>query len=169
MGSGIIDAYRGTRGEVLEAQRTGNYNRIMKHRVENWAQQKADDLSQVSKRKRKEFNTACIAFDVTTGREYYGRNAGVELSGIPKNPLLFGFDNATGLLPKTSLNHLKVGNCAEVDAANRALNDGARIGNLFIKTICADERHFGQDKPACFNCSYTFKGRVKGNYSGWAK
>ncbi len=81
--------------------------------------------------------------------------------------MLFGSSEKPGLLPQTSLNHLKVGNCAEVDAINQALNDGASIGNLHIRTICTDEKHFGQDKPACLNCTCTFKGRVKGNYSGW--
>lgn len=71
------------------------------------------------------------------------------------------------MLPTAPLNHLKIGNCAEVDAVNQALNAGAHIGNLRIRTIYADEKRFGQDKPACLNCTYTFKGRVKGNYSGW--
>ena len=167
MGSGIVEAYQGTRGDLLEARRTGNYSRAMKQHVDDWARRKADELSRISKRKRREFDTACIAYDVETGREYYGRNAGVELSGAPKNPLLFGSDGAAGLLPQGPLNHLKVGNCAEVDAVNRALNDGARINDLRIRTICADEKHFGQDKPACLNCTHTFRGRVKGNYSGW--
>ena len=167
MGSGISSLYRGTRGELLEARRTGNYGRVMKQRVDSWARQKADELSLVSKRKRRDFNTACIAYDVETGREYYGRNAGIEISGAPKNPLLFGHDGTPGLLPQASLNHLKVGNCAEVDAINQALNDGAHIGNLRIRTIYADEKRFGQDKPACLNCTHTFRGKVKGNYSGW--
>lgn len=167
MGSGVVEAYRGTRGDILEARRTGNYSRVMKQHVESWARQKTDELSRMSKRKRKDFNTVCIAYDVETGREYYGRNAGVELSGASKNPLLFGSDGTAGLLPQTSLNHLKVGNCAEVDAVNQALNDGARISNPHIRTIWADEKHFGQDKPACLNCTHTFRGRVRGNYSGW--
>lgn len=167
MGSGISNIYQGTRGELLEARRTGDYSRVMKHRVQNWARQKAEELSRTSKRKRRDFNTSCIAYDITTGKTYYGRNAGVELSNALKNPLLFGSPEAPGLLPRTSLNHLKVGNCAEVDAVNQALNDGSRIGNLRIRTIYSDEKHFGQDKPACLNCTRTFKGRVKGNYSGW--
>ena len=139
----------------------------MKQHLDNWARREVDNLSRVSKRKRRDFNTACIAYDVETGREYYGRNAGIEISGAPKNPLLFGSGEKLGLLPQASLNHLKVGNCAEVDAVNQALNAGASIGNLHIRTICADERRFGQDKPACLNCTHAFKGRVKGNYSGW--
>ncbi len=167
MGSGIIDSYRNTRGELLEARRAGDYSRIMKQRLESWCRREADELSRISKRKRKGFNTACIAYDVETGREYYGRNAGIELADAPKNPVLFGSDDATGLLPQMSLNHLKVGNCAEVDAVNQALNNGASIGNLRIMTVSADEKHFGANKPACRNCTYTFRGRVKGNYSGW--
>lgn len=65
-----------------------------------------------------------------TGRKYYCRNAGVGLSGAPKNPLLFRSDGTTVLLPQASLNRLKVGNCAEVDAVSQALNDGAHISNL---------------------------------------
>ena len=167
MGSGISSAYQGTRGELLEARRTGNYSYVMKQHLDNWARLKADKLLRESKRKRRNFNTACIAYDVETGREYYGRNAGIEISGTSRNPLLFGSSEKPGLLPQTSLNHLKVGNCAEVDAINQALNDGASIGNLYIRTICTDEKHFGQDKLACLNCTCAFKGRVKGNYSGW--
>lgn len=161
MGSGIIEACWGTRGALLEGRRTGNYSHDMKHHIESWARQKADELSRISKRKRKDFNTACIACDVETGRKYYCRSAGVELSGAPKNPLLFGSKGTAGLLPQASLSHLKVGNCAEVDAVNQALNNGAHINNLRIRTIWADEKHFGQDKPACLNCTHTFMGRVK--------
>ena len=151
----------------LKLAAPANYSRVMKQHVDDWARRKADELSQMSKRKREEFNTACIAYDVETGREYYARNAGVELSGASKNPLLFGSDGSAGLLLQASPNHLKVGNRAEVDAVNRALNDGARINNLRIRTICTGEKHFGQDKPARLNCTHTFRGRVKGSYSGW--
>lgn len=54
MGSGIVEAYRGTRGDFLEARRTGNYSRVMKQHVDDWARRKADELSQTAKRKRKD-------------------------------------------------------------------------------------------------------------------
>ncbi len=32
----------------------------------------------VSGRKREKFNTACVAFDETTGKLYFGRNGGID-------------------------------------------------------------------------------------------
>ncbi|MBR2801708.1 MAG: hypothetical protein IKE21_03790 [Erysipelotrichaceae bacterium] len=87
--------------------------------------------------------------------------------GYKKNPILFGDDNHEGILPKQSLNKYPVGNCAEVDAINQALNGGSDIGDLHITTIHATNSQFGAFKESCENCRYAFKSRVKANYSGW--
>lgn len=59
-------------------------------------------------------------------------------------------------------NGLIVGRCAEVDAVNKALNAGARLENLTMLTIYADNGRsglFGSKKCSCPNCTYAFKGR----------
>ncbi len=66
------------------------------------------------------------------------------------------------------LQGMKAVSCCRCEKSTaETLNAGASIGNLHIRTICADERRFGQDKLACLNCTHAFKDRVKGNYSGW--
>jgi len=171
VGSGNKGLYLGTKGSWLEAQRTGNYEAAMKGSVTSWAQHEADMILSKpnSKGERKRFNTACIAFDEVTGEIYYGRNNGIELKGDAKHPTLFGTD---GVLPKVSLNGLALGNCAEVDAINQALNNGSSLHNLRITTIFAiDQKHakIGDYKLACENCTYAFESRIKRNYSGWHK
>ena len=120
-----------------------------------------------SKRQRDKFNTASVVYDTATGKEYYGRNHGIVLDKSPRNKTLFGDNKKSGLLPTQSLNHYDVGNCAEVDAINKALNDGAKLKNLVMKTIHTTERNFGDNKKACENCTFAFKGKIKENYSGW--
>lgn len=168
MGSGSSGLYSGTHGS-RGASSTASHARQMGSGVRRWAQREADRCAAESKRKRKAFNTACIAFDPETGKTYYGRNGGIALNGNPKNPILFGVDGKGGLLPSHSLNHLSIGNCAEVDAINSALNDGADIGRLHIYTINVDSRRFGTVKPACENCTAAFRGKIKRNYTGWHK
>lgn len=129
-----------------------------------WAKQKRNELTGKAK---KNFNTACVVYNDETGKYYYGRNGGYRENGYIKNPILFGDSTHTGLLPKYSLNKYPVGNCAEVDAINRALNDGADISHLHITTIHAGKNQFGNYKESCENCQYAFKGGVKANYSGW--
>ena len=84
----------------------------------------ANSNTQVNK-----FNTATVAYDVTTGQYYYGMNRGVQISGDSLNPLLESW------LPESSLNQYRLGNCAEVDAVNQALNSGADVSNLYLYTI----------------------------------
>ncbi len=71
-----------------------------------------------------------------------------------------------GLLPGISFNRYAVGNCAEVDAVNNALNAGAKLGNLYMSTIHTTKFSFGCLKSACENCTYTFKGKITGNFAG---
>ena len=52
-----------------------------------------------------------------------------------KNPILFGDSTHIGILPTSSLNKYPIGNCAEVDAINNALNAGSKLKDLHITTI----------------------------------
>ena len=132
--------------------------------VKDWATKKKSELTGKTK---KNFNTACVVYDESTGNYYYGRNGGYHEKGYIKNPILYGNSTHEGLLPAKSLNKYSVGNCAEVDAINHALNAGASIENLHITTIHTTKKQFGDYKEACENCCYAFKGKVKANYSGW--
>ncbi len=132
--------------------------------VKSWAKQKQSELTGKAK---KNFNTACIVYDDETGKYYYGRNGGYREEEYKQNPILFGDSTHEGLLPKSSLNKFPVGNCAEVDAINRALNDGADISHLHITTFHTTKSQFGKYKESCENCKAAFKGKVKANYSGW--
>lgn len=111
----------------------------------------ADSKTQLSK-----FNTASIAYDSSTGSYYYDMNRGVQLKGGQINPLLKSW------LPESSLNNYKLGNCAEVDVVNQALNNGASIKDLYLYTINTKNGH---PKRMCENCIYTFFGRVADVFS----
>ena len=132
--------------------------------VISWAKIKAKELHGKTK---KNFNTAAVVYDEASGRYFYGRNGGYREENYKRNVLLFGDATHEGLLPKESLNMYPVGNCAEVDAVNRALNAGAKLENLHLTTIHTTKKQFGEYKPSCQNCTYTFKNRIKENYSGW--
>lgn len=166
MGSGTSGLYSGTHGANQAASASKGSKAAMRQAARGYASEEAERLTAISNSKRKAFNTACVAYDSKTGKTYYGRNGGIELSGTAKNPTLFG---EGGLLPDRSLNHLIRGNCAEVDAINNALNDRAELKNLYIYTIHTDKRRFGTSKDACENCTAAFKGKVKRNYTGWYK
>ena len=75
--------------------------------------------------------------------------------------------NRNGILPERPLNKYVVGNCAEVDAVNNALNDGAKLENLYMSTVYTTNSSFGDLKCACENCTYTFKEKIIENYAGW--
>ena len=53
-------------------------------------------------------------------------NRGVQLSGDTLNLSLESW------LPESSLNQYRLGNCAEVDAVNQALNSGANASDLYL-------------------------------------
>ncbi|MEN8905634.1 MAG: YwqJ-related putative deaminase, partial [Clostridiales bacterium] len=123
-----------------------------------------------SKRKITDFNTSSVVYDAKTGQYYYGMNKGLKLSGDELNPTL------SKILPNKSLNEYKLGNCAEVDAINQALNNKANLSDLHIYTIVATTNKlripsntFGSPKIACENCTYTFYGQVSDIISGWMK
>ena len=134
--------------------------------VMEWAQRQFNELPS---KKKKKFNTACIVFDpkAKKKRDHYGRNGGYLDIGYERNPILFGDNSHEGILPKEPLCKFPIGNCAEVDAVNQALNDGAKLENLFMLTIHTTKSKFGEYKESCENCEYTFKGRIKHNFSGW--
>lgn len=148
---------------ALEAAKKASFAQ-MHSSVESWAKRMQDGMSN---RQRSKFNTACVVVDVSTGEVYYGRNHGIEIGHAKKNPILFGDGTSKGLLPNPSLNHYSVGNCAEADAINKALNAGASLANLQVMTIHTTRKGFGKLKCACENCTAAFKGNVAGNYSGW--
>ena len=104
-----------------------------------------------SKTQAAKFNTATVIYDIETGQYYYGMNRGVQISGDKLNQTLLK------ILPEKSLNNYRLGNCAEVDAVNQALNNGANINNLYMYTIDVNS---GTAKAMCGNCSYTFAGNV---------
>ena len=165
MGSGKCRLYIGTGGSRGAAPDSGF---VLSSKLAVWASRKANRLS---KAQRSRFNTACIVYDEESGRYFYGRNRGIELANAKKNAVLFGDGSNPGILPAQTLkNGLIVGRCAEVDAVNKALNAGARLKNLTMLTIYADNGRsglFGSKKCSCPNCTYAFKGRIKFNHSGW--
>lgn len=162
MGSGNSGIYSGTHGA---SQSSSPCSATSMHKsVTDWAHLMQ---SKLTGRQKKRFNTACAVVDTKTGQIFYGRNRGIEETGSAKNPILFGDGAHEKILPSTSLNDYSVGNCAEVHAVNSALNAGAKLENLQMITVHATKKSFGELKEACENCTYAFKGRIKGNYSGW--
>jgi RHS repeat-associated protein len=134
--------------------------------IKEWSEYQKS-FQDVSNRKKNGFNTATVVYDAKTGKYYYGMNKGVAYSGDTKNPILFGNGKESGLLPKESLNDYQIGNCAEVDAVNQALNDNSNISDLYMYTISTGKYDYGSLKTACKNCTKTFRGNIAKNYSGW--
>lgn len=162
----MIPLGSGGKGPYAQSAKSPASSSVMHGKVSDWASDMKESLKGNSK---KRFNTACAVVDTETGKTYYGRNRGIEENGTSKNPLLFGDGESRGILPEKTISGYAVGNCAEVDAVNNALNAGSKIENLQMMTIHATKNSFGDLKPACENCTYAFKGRIKGNYSGWEK
>lgn len=159
--------FSGTKGDISKNRSSGSIRSDCKQHVKSWASKEATKLSSQSKTQREKFNTATVVFDESTKKYYYGRNGGIKKNNSFKNPILFGDNKNPGLLPATSLNNYSLGNCSEVDAINNALNAGAKLSNLHITTIHTTKNNFGKNKRACENCTYSFKGKVKRNYTGW--
>ena len=163
MSKGFSGHFSGTKG----AKAYGGSAKQLHSHVNAWAESTAKRLERVSKRQRDKFNTATVVYDESTGKYYNGRNNGIEIDHDKKNLILFGDKSHPGLLPKESLNHLTVGNCAEIHAVNKALNDGASLSNLRMYTIHTTKSSFGRAKEACENCTHALKGNIKANYTGW--
>ena len=83
-------------------------------------------------------------------------NRGVQLSGDTLNLSLESW------LPESSLNQYRLGNCAEVDAVNQALNSGANASDLYLYTINTKNN---VSKPVCENWIYIFGDRVADVFS----
>ena len=122
--------------------------------VTQWA--RMEESLANSNRQLDKFNTATVVYDTRTGNYYYGMNRGVQLSGDTLNPSIASW------LPESSLNQYRLGNCAEVDAINQALNSGANITDLYMYTINTKNN---VAKPMCENCIYAFAGRVEKVFS----
>ena len=151
--------------EAIKTKHTNNATQNHRH-VVAWAEVIAKGLS---KKERRKFNTAAVVFDERTGKYYYGRNGGIMLTKAKKNAILFGDSKHIGIIPSRSLNKYPLGNCAEVEAINNALNDNAKLSDLHITTIHSTKNKFGKRKRACQNCTVAFKGKIKRNYTGWFK
>jgi hypothetical protein len=62
-------------------------------------------------------------------------------------------------LPESSTNSYKLGNCAECDAVNQALNDGSNWFDLQMYTVGVEFKTGNTfTKPLCSNCEITFVG-----------
>ena len=122
--------------------------------VTQWA--RMEESLANSNRQLDKFNTATVVYDARTGNYYYGMNRGVQLSGDTLNSSLASW------LPESSLNQYRLGNCAEVDAVNQALNSGANASDLYLYTINTKNN---VSKPMCENCIYTFADRVADVFS----
>ncbi len=155
--------FSGTRGANASTSKRSNavIKAYSKQRVKDWVKKQFETLPNNIKKK---MNTATVVYDEKTGKYYYGRNGAPYEAGYVKNPKLFG---KNGILPKESLNGYRVGNCAEVDAINQALNAGANLKDLHMTTIHTTKSSFGKAKEACENCKEAFKDRIKQNYTGW--
>lgn len=160
MGSGVKGVY-GKAGTKSSSKTSPS---AMHKGVTSWAVRTKEKLTGGPKKK---FNTACVVVDAETGKSYYGRNRGILEEGLPKNPALFGDDKTPGLLPSVNQESFPIGNCAEVDAVNKALNAGAKLENLHMMTIHVTKSGFGKQKPACKNCTKTIEGKIAVNHSGW--
>lgn len=152
--------FRGTKGDRI-AQKPDP--RELKKAVVAWAEEVVRRMPKdISKKKRDRFNTACVVFDETTGKLYFGRNGGIEQSQSPLHPTL------KKILPSKSLNnYFPPWNCAESDAINQALHDGSKLKNMHIYVIDSSRNRMGKDKKSCKNCTDAFKERINKNYTGW--
>lgn len=136
---------------------------FMMQQLIDYAKKTAEELKKESNTKRRNFNTAAIAYDTRTGQTYFGRNGFIEEKV---------HDILKQLEPETTINGLKLGNCAEMEAVTQALNAGARLEDIKLLVIETKEKGFGTLKPLCENCDYTLKNdfsfgsRIKEAYSG---
>ncbi len=157
----------------IQKIKDGKETEVLHEKLTAWAN---DYKNQMKKRNRQYFNTGTVVYDETTNTLYYGRNAGIKNHQPDLNPIIFGDDEHEGILrdASDSKENWSVDNCAEVDAVNTALNDGAQLKNLHMYTIWLEDgeidgvKHYaGDEKAACENCTYAFWGRIGQNSCGW--
>jgi hypothetical protein len=119
-----------------------------------------DIIANTSKSKLPRAITAIV--DTKTGRVYYGRSGGL-VNTMEKNPMLVSEiekvkNQAKIKVGKETFTDWDVSNCAECDALNQALNDGADIKNLEMHTVKIDKKTGAvTDFERCDNCKLTTK------------
>jgi hypothetical protein len=91
---------------------------------------------------------ASAAIDTATGNVYYGQSGSV--------PDLIHPDLASRL-PSPSLEPWPPGNCAEFNACNAALLNGANFENLIYSTIRIGRGGL-EPFPSCANCQVILRG-----------
>ena len=131
------------------ALNSGVSRNVLRSATQNYASEHMKTLSNTQKAK---FNTAAGAYDKLTGRIYFGRNKGIERSGMTIHKDLKKY------LPDESINAYKLGNCAECDAVNNALHNGAKWTDLKVETIGIRKDGTFFPKDLCENCTFTFSG-----------
>lgn len=120
-----------------------------KEKAAKEAKKWADELAQKSKKKP---HVITVVVDSKTGKVYKGTNKGV------KN--LDDVDDALKKkLPNPSKEKWSSHNCAEVDAYNQALKDGAKWEDLQHHTLGRGENGSFGSKAPCRNCAETFLGK----------
>jgi hypothetical protein len=119
-------------------------------KAKNFAVKFAEQLiEQTSKDELPRAVTALV--DKTTGKVYYGRS-GILKSVEELEPQL------KEMVPKQSLEKWSVTNCAECDAINSALKNGAKTENLEMHTVKIDKKTGTiSDFERCQNCKVTTK------------
>jgi RHS repeat-associated protein len=122
-------------------------NEHLKSAVNQWA--RSHKLLKTLPKSSK-FNTATIAYDKVSRKAFFGRNGGIKISNSDIHPVL------KEKLPNESLELWKVDNCAECDAINQALHNGAKWENLKMHTIGVKKDGGTFVKPKCKNCQKTF-------------
>ncbi|MDR2492187.1 MAG: hypothetical protein LBD25_01815 [Coriobacteriales bacterium] len=105
---------------------------------------RADELRALPRSQQPRATSAAV--DARTGRVYYG-----DSGSVPGN-----INRALqARMPEGGTHPWPVGNCAEFNAANTALNSGARIQDLVISTV---KVRSGDAFPMCTYCREIFDG-----------
>ncbi|MDZ4822269.1 MAG: RHS repeat-associated core domain-containing protein [Flavobacteriales bacterium] len=117
------------------------------------AKKAAEKILKSGRSKSKLPRAVSVAVDKKTGKVYTGESGRVKPPRTDLHPEL------EQRMPKESLERHSPDNCAEVDAANEALKDGAKIEDLEIHTVKI-EKNTGvvSDFEPCNNCQQTFEG-----------
>jgi RHS repeat-associated protein len=89
---------------------------------------------------------ASAVVDTSSGKVYLGRSGALPGDIHP---------DLRARMPASSLEEWPVNNCAEFDALNKALHDGASLDNLEMATVRVAS---GKAEPRCKNCKVTTQG-----------
>lgn len=120
------------------------------------AHKAAKEILESGRSKTKLPRAVSAAVDKRTGKVYIGE------SGRVKSPREDIVPELKNKFPAESQEVHPPDNCAEVDAANEAMKDGARYKDLEIETVKIDKRT-GEvtDFEPCENCKVTFEDKFK--------